>query len=204
MSADTILLSTAYLPHLTYLARLLQADTIYIEAQEYFVKQTYRNRCDILTSNGRLSLSVPLIKQSDKELITLKRISYAENWQQQHWRTITSAYKSSPYFEFFEDDFKPFYQNKYDFLFDYNLELLKMVLHLLRIKKSIHLTDKFEATPEEISDFRCLSALLAPAFTPTPYYQVFPHVSGFIPNLSCIDALFNVGLETLCLSSIKP
>ena len=104
LTTKSILLSSAYLPDLTYLSEVLNADTIHIEQQEHFVKQTHRNRCDILTSNGKLTLSIPLLKSGEKELISNKRISYAENWQQQHWRSITSAYKSSPYFEFFEDE----------------------------------------------------------------------------------------------------
>ena len=84
-----------------------KVNTIVIEKHENFVKQTYRNRCDIVTANGKLSLSIPLIKQADKELISDKKISYAEDWRKQHWRTIVSAYKNSPYFEFFEDEFKP-------------------------------------------------------------------------------------------------
>ncbi|MBK6984535.1 MAG: WbqC family protein [Bacteroidetes bacterium] len=111
----TVLLSTAYLPNVHYLSQVINCDTIVIEKQENFVKQTYRNRCDIVTANGKLSLSIPLIKQADKELIFDKKISYAEDWQKQHWRTIVSAYKNSPYFEFFEDEFKPFYENQFEF-----------------------------------------------------------------------------------------
>ncbi len=201
MNINEVLLSTAYLPNLEYLNKVINSSTVYIDAHEHFVKQTYRNRCEILTAMGKLILSIPLLKQSDKEIITKKRISYAENWQQQHWRSITGAYKNSPYFEFFEDDFKPFYDTKYEFLFDYNLEFLKVILHILRTKKDIQLTHEYEVNPFQIVDLRDLSSENNfNKVSVTPYYQVFEGKSGFTPNLSCIDALFNVGLETLSLS----
>lgn len=201
---NIILLSSAYLPDLTYLSKVLNVDTIYIEQYEHFVKQTHRNRCDILTSNGKLTLSIPLLKSSEKELICNKRISYAENWQQQHWRSITSAYKSSPYFEFFEDEFNPFYNTKYDLLIDFNTQLLQTVLHILRIKKDIQFTNEFILNPIDCIDLREHShSLLNQSINQTPYYQVFADKLGFIPQVSCLDALFNVGLETIDLCNIK-
>ena len=196
----TILLSTAYLPNILYLSHVINSDKIVLEKHEHFIKQTYRNRCQIVTSNGTLSLSIPLIKQADKEIISDKKISYSENWQKQHWRAITSAYKNSPYFEFFEDEFKPFYENEYEFLFDYNTQLLETILHILRLKKQIDFTSQFEFTPINKLDCRSLSEINS-AETPTlkPYYQVFADKFGFMPNVSCLDALFNIGLETLSL-----
>lgn len=188
----SVLLTTAYLPGLPYLREVLRADDVVLEAQEHFVKQSYRSRCEILTANGTLSLSIPLEKHGDKEIISQKRISYAENWQQQHWRTISSAYKSSPYFEFFEDDLRPFYEQRYEFLMAYNTALLKAILHILRVKKEIRLTTQYELNPPEIQDLR----LLPPQSEPKPYYQVFAIGAPFVPGLSCIDALFNTGLET--------
>jgi len=196
----TVLLSTTYLPSINYLSRVIHADKIILEKHEHFIKQTYRNRCQIVTSNGKLSLSIPLIKQADKEIISEKKISYSENWQKQHWRAITSAYKNSPYFEFFEDEFKPFYENEYEFLFEYNTQLLQTILHILRIKKQIDFTTQFEFTTTNTIDFRNLAEINS-AETPAlkPYYQVFADKFGFMPNVSCLDALFNIGLETLSL-----
>jgi len=200
MGTERVLLSTSYLPNLPYLAQVIHNDEVVFETHEYFVKQTYRSRCDILSSNGKLSLSIPLVKQADKEIITEKKISYAENWQQQHWRSITSAYKNSPYFEFFEDELKPFYHQKYEYLFDYNLQLLKTVLHILRVKKEFHSTEEFQLKPNEIKDLRVLSNPKNDSeFEIKPYYQLFSSKYGFIPNLSCIDAVFNEGLYTLDL-----
>lgn len=194
---STVLLSTSYLPNISYLFQVLQHDVVILEKHENFVKQTYRNRCEILTSNGKLSLSIPLVKQADKELIAEKKISYAEDWQKQHWRAITSAYKNSPYFEFFEDEFKPFYENKYELLFDYNTQLLQTILHILRVKKQIEFTTQFDINLSNGMDLRTLSDLNnSDTISTKSYYQVFADKRGFTPNLSCLDALFNIGLET--------
>lgn len=195
MNPNSVLLTTAYLPALPYLREVLRADEIVLEAQEHFVKQTYRNRCEILTANGKLSLSIPLLKQADKEIISQKRISYAENWQQQHWRTITSAYKSAPYFEFFEDELRPFYEQRFEFLMEYNTALLEAVLHILRVKKTIRFTEQYEVNPIGIKDLRDLSQTTEEEKM-VPHYQVFAIGSDFVPGLSCLDALFNIGLET--------
>lgn len=194
---SAILLSTAYLPNLQYLSQVINAGTVVLEKHENFMKQSYRNRCEIMGSNGKLSLSIPLVKQADKELISEKKISYAENWQQQHWRTITSAYKNSPYFEFFEDELKPFYDTQFELLFDYNTQLLQAVLHILRVKKQIQFTANFAAKPSDIADLRSLSDLSNDMYLVKPYYQVFADKYGFMSNLSCLDALFNVGLRTI-------
>lgn len=193
-----IILSTAYLPDLAYLSAILNNNPIIIEYHENFTKQTFRNRCFVLTSNGKQLLSIPLVKQADKELIKDKRISYAENWQQQHWRTITSSYKRSPYFEFFEDDLKPFYTNRFDLLVDYNTELLKMILHILRKQKTLCSTTAFIEMPENTIDFRKTNFQEHYNHCYTKkYYQVFEDKFEFLPQLSCLDALFNVGLETI-------
>jgi len=192
-----ILVSTAYLPSVFYLKQILMHDTVLIEKQEKFIKQTYRNRCDILTANGMMPLSIPLIKQSNQELIFEKKISYAENWQHQHWRTLVSAYKSSPYFEFFEHEFKSFYETRYEFLFDYNLQLLETILKILRVKKTFQFTDTYELNSTEVNDYRALSELKQTKIKieSKPYYQVFADKNGFKENVSCIDAIFNIGLD---------
>jgi hypothetical protein len=197
---NSVLLSTAYLPNTYYLSQIIKHDNVILEKQEHFIKQTYRNRCEIATANGKLTLSIPLIKQAEKELISDKKISYAEDWQKQHWRAISSAYKNSPYFEFFEDEFKPFYENKYEFLFEYNTQLLQTILNILRIKKKIEFTENFEINPKNVIDLRSLSELTnTDTLLVKPHYQVFADKVGFMPNLSCLDALFNVGLKTINL-----
>ncbi len=195
--SQPILLSTAYLPSVFYLKQILHNDKIIIEKNENFIKQTYRNRCDIVSANGLISLSIPLIKQNNKELISEKKISYTENWQQQHWRTLVSAYKNSPYFDFFEQEFKPFYENKFEYLFEYNLQLLETILKILRVQKTILFSEEFQIKPSDAKDLRLISDLKQTEIKieSTPYYQVFSDKNGFKENLSCIDALFNIGLE---------
>lgn len=197
-----VLLPTAYLPPIYYFSLLLKSETVFIEQHEHFIKQTYRNRCDILSSNGTLSLSIPLQKNADKEIISEKKISYVENWQIKHWRAITSAYKNSAYFEYFEDEFKPFYFEKHEFLLEYNTALTKLILHIIRRKKDLQFTTEFK------KDFNGLD--LRNSLTEKPetrnkkqYYQVFGDKFGFMSNLSVIDLLFNKGLESIDYLTLK-
>jgi hypothetical protein len=197
-----LVLSTAYLPPISYFKQLLNADEVIIERHEHFVKQTYRNRCHIAAANGLLSLSIPLQKLGDKESISEKRISYAEDWQSLHWRSLVSAYKSSPYFEYFEADFKLFYEKEHELLFEYNLELLKLLLKLMRIEREIKFTGEYNSIYENTVDLRnAISPKIESAQNTRSYYQVFANKNGFIPNLSIVDLLFNEGLGALELLS---
>lgn len=198
-----VLLSTAYLPPINWLQHFLKNESVHIEAHEHFQKQSYRNRCEILSANGKLALSIPLIKQSDKEVISLKRINYAENWQMNHWRAITSAYKNSPYFEFFEEDLKPFYTQQYDLLFEYNNALLKLILKLWRIKKDILYTENYTKEFAGLDLREKIHPKLKPEEVFKSYHQVFSDKHGFVSNLSCIDLLFNQGMSGLEFLSNK-
>jgi hypothetical protein len=194
---NAVLLSTAYLPNLDYFSAVLQNDLILIEAHENFQKQSYRNRCTILSANGKLDLSIPLVRTADKELIKNKKISYAENWQVRHWRGITSAYKNCPYFEYFEDEFTPFYTQQFEMLIDFNTELLKTILKILREKKEIRFTDTYNSTSSDLD----LRELIHPKKAPVKsafasYNQCFSDKFPFVQNLSVIDLLFNQGLNT--------
>src|SRR5579872_5731971 len=136
-----LLLSTAYLPPIQYFQKIVSAEVVCIEKYEHYIKQTYRNRCYILSANGVQCLSIPLIQTHEKIIITSVKISYAENWQKRHWRSITSAYGNSPFFIYYADELKVFYEKKFDLLFEYNLELLQVLLRLLKIKAGMRFTE---------------------------------------------------------------
>ena len=199
-----VLLSTAYWPNLHYFFYLLNADAITIERCENYNKQSFRNRTQILTANGKLDLSIPIKNLSQKQIIKEVEISYQENWQINHWRSITSAYKNSPYFDFFEDEINYFYSNPFQFLIDYNLEQLNLIFKLLKLKKEITLTSAFEKESTDHLDLRNFihpkiefnEDVYVEQLLKTPYYQTFETKFDFHPNLSILDMLFNKGLET--------
>lgn len=200
-----VLLATAYWPNLHYMFYILNAENINIEQFENFQKQSFRNRTCILTANGLLNLSIPVKNQAIKEFTKDIQISYQENWHIKHWRAIESAYKNSPYFDFFEDDIKYFYDRHFDGLLDYNTQQLKLILKLLRIKKEINFTTIFKKETE--TDVLDLRASIHPKVDfhldksaslnlERPYYQTFGEKFPFQKNISILDLLFNKGLET--------
>ena len=189
--------STAYLPPVSYFAALLNAENVWLEACENYVKQSYRNRCRIATANGVETLSIPVESNSGrKNPIRDVRISSHGNWQQTHWRAISSAYMNSPFFEYYQDDFRPFYENKWTFLWDYNFELLTLILQLLNENPKIILTEKYKEPTEDNIDFRDKIHPKKETISHIkPYYQVFENKFGFLPDLSIIDLLSNMGNE---------
>jgi WbqC-like protein family len=195
-----ICISLAYLGPIAYYNAIQKADTLLLEHCEYYEKQSYRNRCNIAGPNGVLSLSIPVKKTSGDKILTRDlRISEHGDWQMQHWKSIESAYNSTPFFEYYKDDLVGFYHKKWDFLWDFNLEIQSTILELLELKPSIKLTSYYQV---ELKD-NYLD--LRQSFHPKrakqqqsnrPYYQVFEQRYGFQPNLSIIDLLFNMGNES--------
>ena len=201
---NTILLSTACFPPVQYFSKLVQFEQVYLEHCENFIKQTYRNRYEILGANGAISLVVPVVKGRGRKIkIRDLRISYDTDWQRNHWRTIFSAYNSSPFFEFYQDDIQPFFEKPWEFLFDFNLQILETLCGLLEIDPNLVLTEDFEQVPEGTLNFReAISPKKHrtendPPFFPQPYTQVFHDKFGFVPNLSILDLLFNEGPNSL-------
>lgn len=197
---DCILLSSAYFATIQYFSKLAAYPEIYIEQHENFIKQTYRNRTVILGANGPISLIIPVEKgRGSKIRIRDLRIAYDEEWQRNHWRTIFSAYNSSPYFEYYADEIEPFFRKKYDFLFDFNLNITECLLEMLQLDVSLKLTEDFEHIPENGLNMREKISpkkhLIAedPHYSPIPYTQVFSEKFGFIPDLSILDLIFNEG-----------
>lgn len=200
-----VLLVTSYWPNLHYFFYVLNASIINIEQFDNYSKQSYRNRTQILSANGVLNLSIPIKKNKSEKVVNAIEISYKEDWQKNHWRAITSAYKNSPYFDFFEEDLKVFYSNKYNLLIDYNIEQLKFIVKVLKQKKNIQLTKQYESNPESVIDLRTiihpkqsyLSDKLVANKLDQSYYQTFENKISFTPNLSILDLLFNKGLQTI-------
>jgi hypothetical protein len=207
MSSDShkiALLSSAYLAPIQYFVKLTNYGNAWIEQEENYLKQSYRNRCIILAANGPLVLSIPVTNgPSAKAPMKELRLSYDHHWQRMHWRSIVSAYNNSPFFEYYADDLYPFYHaQRWKFLIDYNTELQQVILDLLRLKPSISFTHQYfieNNTPDHIVDFRysihpkTIKNQPDPCFTAQPYNQVFQEKFGFVPNLSIIDLLFNEG-----------
>ena len=213
MYPRSVLLSITYLGPVQYFTKFLLYDEIWLETHEHYSKQTYRNRCNIYGANGKLPLTVPVLKGDMlKTLIPDLRIDYNKNWQKLHWKGIESAYRSSPFFEFYTDEFAPFYSKKYVFLFDFNLEILLKILHLLDLKPEIKFTEKYELpVTSNVIDMRNSihpkrSYRSDQDFSPVQYKQVFSDKIGFMANLSIIDLIFNTGPEAMGIlrGSIKP
>jgi hypothetical protein len=195
-------LSTAYLAPIQYYSKLLRFDEVRVEVWENYPKQTFRNRCLISTANGVQTLTVPVEKPETLKCPTRDiRISNHGNWRHLHWNALVSAYNISPFFEYYADDFRPFYENKYTYLTDYNEALQIMICDLLDIHPTIVHTERY--APEVVNDFRTRIDSRPPqpdpTFSPRPYYQVFRDKHGFIPYLSIVDLLFNMGPESVLL-----
>ncbi len=195
-----------YLPSLEYFTAILNDDIVTIEAKEYYEKQSYRNRCIILTTNKIDTLSIPVLDGNKKVLIRDVRIDYSQDWVRRHWGAIYSAYGKSPYFEYYSDFFKAIFDKKTDFLFDFNLELLTLCLKLLKLNKKIVFTESFE---KEAPAMR--RGLIHPkrGFEANEFYQPVAYRQNFgnefVPNLSILDLLFCQGTQALSIlkSSVK-
>ena len=187
-----------YLPPVGYFSTLKSQNLDFLlEKHEHFPKQTFRNRTSIASPDGTLDLIVPVVKGS-KIHTPMKdvKISYDLKWQRQHWLSLQTCYRSSAYFEFYEDELAPFYEKKYTFLFDYNLELFNWILNKLKLNLQLKFTTEYESIDEPLdfrNKFNKKSLYLAET---KPYFQVFSDRNSFIPNLSILDLLFNQGPQT--------
>ncbi len=196
------LLSSTYFGPIQWYQKLHRMPCI-IEQYDHFVKQTYRNRCVIATANGTQTLTVP-IERYDGTKCPMRdiRISDHGNWRHLHWNALVSAYGETPFFEFYADDLRPFFEKRHTFLFDLNLDIMHTMCQLLDVRPQVTLSEQYIVLPSEddaVVDFREAIRPKHPLpdadFNPTPYYQVRAQRHGFLPNLSILDLLFNEGPE---------
>lgn len=185
---NPILLSTACWPSFGYMKTLVQAGHVVIEQFDSFGKHHSKNRYKILTANGPLLLTVP-VHRSNHTVTRQVKISYTENWQQKHWRAITSAYRRSPYFAYLENEIAPLYQEKTELLLDYNIMQLQLLKKVLRLNFSFSLSDSY-IKETGMNDQR---ENIPSSVQEQPYYQTFGDRYGFVPGLSILDMLFNTG-----------
>jgi hypothetical protein len=192
----TACLSTTYFGPVQWYQKLHRYDQVVIDGEERFLKQTYRNRCLIATTQGVQALTVPVVHDS-KSSISDVLISDHGNWRHLHWQALQSAYGDSAFFEYYEDDLRPFFkENNWERLVDYNDAICRKVCELLDIQPSI-----VHQSSQDCSDFRLVINPKHPLedseFMPRKYYQVYQQKHGFLSNLSILDLLFNMGPESI-------
>ena len=190
-----------YLPSTGYFSALKELDFEFtIEMHEHFPKQTYRNRASIYSPNGVLDLTVPVVKGAKVHTkVKDVRISNEFNWQRLHWKTFETCYRSSAYFEYYEDEFAQFYHKKYSHLFEFNMELFQWLMGQLKKDVDYNFTEEYSLEVGEGLDFRSrwkVNTMDTDADL-RPYFQVFDDRHGFKPNLSITDLLFNQGPRSL-------
>jgi len=197
-----ILLSTSYFGPISYYSKFLLPLDIWIEKHEHFIKQSYRNRSVIYGANGPVSLTIPVKKGSFHKIkIAELEIDYSKDWQINHWRAIESSYNSAPFFQFYSDDIKKFFETDTKLLFEHNLNIIQSILKLIHLPADILFTDKYQVYTTHSKDYRMDLRPKNPPedtlFKPIRYFQVFDNIHGFMPDLSILDLIFNAGPETL-------
>lgn len=193
-------LSSLYLAPIEYYSVLFRSSQAVIDIHENYQKQSYRNRCHIYGANGVMPLSIPIEKTTTPKCPMKDiRIATHGNWRHLHWQAIVSAYRSTPFFEYYEDDFRPFYEQQYTFLVDFNEALRQLICRLVSIDTPVAFSDNYLTTSpnDDTTDLRETIHPKRPShFVIRPYYQVFAAKHGFISNLSIVDLLFNMGNES--------
>ena len=190
------ILPVAYMPSVEYVARLLREESV-VDLGEHYIKRSQRNRAQILSANGVMSLTVNVENANrPRQRITDVRIDYSKRWQHQHWVSIMSAYKSSPYFDHYAHMLEPFYKREWRYLVDYNMEYLSTLLRLLGVDDKVNISEKYVVAREGDIDLRPKHNE-GSTFVAEPYFQVFSDRMPFVANLSILDLLLCEGPQAV-------
>lgn len=198
---DKVLLHPCYFGPVSQFVAIAKAKKVIFENEDNFQKQTYRNRMYIYGANGKLQLNIPVKHTGNKSQHQKYKDVKIENdfqWQKQHWKSLQTVYRTSPFFEFYEDDFEPLYRKKFDYLLDFNYHCLEVALESLQLEQSFSKTEEFFLNPPDLTDARNLAEAKAKKKYPfSPYNQVFSSKFGYLNDLCVIDLLFNEGPNAL-------
>ena len=194
-----ILLHPVYFPNIAHCVAMVNAEEVTFETDDNFQKQTYRNRTYIYDANGKLILNIPVIHtQKNRQKYRDVKIVKNTKWQALHWKSLQSAYRTSPFFEFYEDDLRPLFHLKTNYIMDFNLKCFEVVSECLQLDLKVNTTETYEHIIEDKTDLRHLvNAKNESLFGFDTYTQVFSEKHGFIGNLSVLDLLFNEGTNAL-------
>ena len=223
-----VLLSTTYFGPIQWYQKLYRAEEVFIECCESFQKQTYRNRCLIASTQGVQAQTVPIEGHATINTIKDVRISDHGNWRHLHWNALMSAYGESPFFDYYQDDIRLFFEQRWDYLLDFNEAIRIKMCELLDIQPKVRLTKEFTVyslrftddhavgseglaskssvnrKPSTVNNYIDYRSAIRPKhpeadpdFTSKRYYQVYEQKHGFLPNLSILDLLFNMGPESI-------
>ena len=188
-----IIIHPTYFPSVSHFVAMAKCDTITFEMEDNFQKQTNRNRTYIYSPNGIQMLNIPVKNSNSKQKTKDVKLETAFDWQKQHFKSLESCYRTSPFFEYYEDILMPIFTKKHTFLMDLNLETIDVVCKCLQIKKEIHQTIEYFHEVPLLKDFRFLANGKKDTNSYESYTQVFGNKHGFLNNLSILDLLFNEG-----------
>lgn len=195
----TILIHPSYFPSIEHMVAISQAKKVVFEVEDNYQKQTYRNRAYIAHSNGELLLNIPIKHSKNRKHQKMKEVLVENDfpWQDHHWKSLQSAYRTSPFFEYYEDDLAPFFTDTIENLLDHNLKIIIVLCEMIGIEVEFSKTTAYEVSPK-IKDLRFLiDAKRTSHFKPKEYTQVHAANHPFLPNLSVLDLLFNEGTNAL-------
>ncbi|MDO7138381.1 WbqC family protein [Algibacter lectus] len=193
------LIHPTYFPSIAHFIAIANTDELIFETDDNFLKQTYRNRAYVYGANGKLTLNIPVIhSQKNRQKYRDVKIFNEEKWQSLHWKSLLSAYRTSPFFEYYEDELQPLFEMKTDFILDFNLKCFETITECLQLDVNTSKTETYQKAPADTNDFRFLvHAKKEQPQNFETYTQVFSNKHGFIPNLSILDLLFNEGPNAL-------